>query len=104
MPAIITLIIWAIWVIFWKTVDVLKDISKWLLDFFKDYGRQIVKWWFFLLIINLLLSIAWFTLYHLYYWSIYIVSQYVNIYTLNIIHISTLWLLLYFIYNFMYKD
>lgn len=93
-----------VWPLFWKIFDVWRDITKSALDFIISNWKLFVKWWFFIFIINLFLTILSFFLYSIYYWWAYVLSQFVTQTTLNIIHMWFLGSVIYFIYKFMYKD
>lgn len=93
-----------IWEVFWQLLDFAKDFAKSALDFFIKNAKLFIKWWLFIFIINLFLTILSFFLYTIYYWWAYVLSQFVTQTTLNIIHMWFLGSVIYFIYKFMYKD
>lgn len=94
----------AVWPILSKFLDVGRDVTKTLFNFITSNWKLFIKWWIFLAVINLFLTLLSFFVYSIYYWWAYIISHFVTLTTLNIIHMAFLWSVIYFIYKFMYKD
>lgn len=103
MP-LITWLVSIAWSFASKIFDVWKDLSKSLFNFITTNWKLFVKWGIFLTIINLFLTLLSFFVYSVYYWWAYVISHFVTLTTLNIMHMAFLWSVIYFIYKFMYKD
>lgn len=93
-----------LWPLIWKIFDVSRDVTKSLFDFITRNWKLFIKWWIFLVIINLFFTLLSFFVYSIYYWWAYVLSHFVTMATLNILHMAFLWSVIYFIYKFMYKD
>lgn len=92
-------------------IPFLKGLFTWIKDYLIITTQilikilpKIIKWGTLLLIFNLCLTIFSFTLYSLYYWWVYILSHFVSIRTINILHSTLFWYIIYQIYQKIYSS
>lgn len=101
-------ILWWIWsiiqVIFKKFTDFTVYLSKQSFEFLKNNWRYIVKILLFFSVIKFTISIISYVIYNIYYWWTYVLSNFITMFSINIISVSFLWIVIFFIYNFLYKD
>lgn len=77
---------------------------KLVYNFIKDYFPLIIKWAFFALLLSFSASLFVFVLYHVIYWSAIWLSYIVNYKTINIMIYSTIWVLIYMVWVFLFKQ